>query len=334
VKTSKSKDEDIASFRSRLTPKSADLAPSGEITSLKEQLKDIPEFNALDEISVRAAAVELNRLMCISRDTPTPTQVRERLGRLADLFAAAAEDLDRLDGVSLGILTKAAQIFTPYRTTSPGARALSSRKEREARSLDMNFNAAFDKEVRALREIEQREEKNGLQAAGETNDVEQLETIKNYEAWQAEEARRLGGTSYVRWRGPPARTVLIDPLIARLAALSAVARDASATFDEAPPKKGQLPPLAIESWQISYAKICWTLIREKCGVAAAGKLNGGDDGVFLRFIRAMAEYASGETVEGNFGGAAKAVAAWGVRGIKLEKASDSYLNEGSAISKF
>jgi hypothetical protein len=69
--------------------------------------------------------------------------------------------------------------------------------------------------------------------------------------------------------------------------------------------------LARAAWEVEYAKVCWRCIQDQFGDGVACGLSAGAEGDFVQFIRAMAEYASGNRVESGFGGAAKEALAWG-----------------------
>jgi hypothetical protein len=130
--------------------------------------------------------------------------------------------------------------------------------------------------------------------------------------------------------------ILLDPLRERIAALRDLARAAHGAVAAAPTVRGR--PLVDESWEITYAKICWRCIQAEFGNAKACGLSADPDGQFVFFIRALATFASGKTVETvdplrgrhevGFGGAVKEALAWGKKMARLESWARKFLETG------
>ena len=216
-----------------LTPKGTSLAPGGDIRAFRERLEDIPAFAELEETAVRRTAVDLNRLLLDVRDTPAPNRVAASLDDVALSAERLARTLKGLDGVSVSVLTGVEELFPPYLMVPRGVQRS---KTRTVATDDHDLKTAFEPELRVLRDIEEREQQGG--EAASTNDTHQLALLKNYENALTERANRQTSAEayslglppgkeekYIPWRGPPVRTILLDPFIQRLTALGTLAKN-------------------------------------------------------------------------------------------------------------
>jgi hypothetical protein len=320
----------IVGIKKKLTPQGDDLRarilPEADISKFRDKLKlKHPEsrwLHSLDEAAVRQTAVKLNRLMLEEQDTPKPGDVTEQLNAVADLALNLARGLKKLDGVSASVLMRTEEHFAPYFTRLDRTRP----SMREASALDdPDFAVAFGPWLRAFKAIEDREMRG--EKANSTKDPEEIALLKAFDAWESRQAAKHAGHEYIRWRGPPARDTLLDPFIARLSALHRLAKKGVESFNAHPPKKGRLAPLAIEAWEIRYARICWVLVYDQCGADVARNLDAQEGGEFLALIRAIAEFAAGEDLdEQGFGGAAREVVAWGLSALHKKDQATKHLH--------
>jgi hypothetical protein len=313
------------------------------------------KFASLSEEAARRTAVELNFLMLSTQDTPSPLKVCAALNNevryLAGRLACALEDMP---GVAAGALTGAHDLASPYEALPRGRAATCAgpsapmeeepeikRRERRRRAFprlgnqdSKHFNVAFGPELETLRKIDERE----ISQARDTGERDQIEQIDRYDRARHERDARAAilnpdlpwseradphgaivRARYDEWKGPPARQVLLEPLIARLRALSALADTASRRFSSDQVGRGKRPSLASSAWEVEYAKICWRCIQDQFGDDVACGLISSAEGDFVQFIRLMAGYASGKWVESGFGDAAKKALAWGREMSAVEK---------------
>jgi hypothetical protein len=304
----------IVGIKKKLTPQ---RASETEISRFRDDLRlKHPEsswLHSLDEAAVRQTAVKLNLLMMEEQDTPKPGDVKDQLSAVADTALDLVRILKKLDGVSASVLMRTEEPFPKYLTRLD--RIMPSMREASARD-DPDFAVAFGPWLRALKAIEDREMRG--EKANSTKDPEEIALLNDFGSW---ESRQAGKHEYIRWSGPPARDILLDPFIACLLALHRLAKKGVKRFNSHTPKKGRLAPLAIEAWEIRYARICWILVHDQCGADVARNLDAQEGGEFLALIRAIAEFAAGSRIEGGFGGAAREVVSWGRSALtKKEKA--------------
>jgi hypothetical protein len=332
-----------------LTPDRDDILPhdmafEGLRARLQEDKPDqrgrrpkLHKFASLSEAAARRTAVELNYLMLSKEDTPVPEEVAAELNEQVRYLAGSlARVLENMTGVAVGALTGVVDPASPYAALprGPASQALSNRDSK-------HFNVAFGPDLETLRKIDERE----TSQARNTTDRDQIKQLDQYDrAIYEREARTailnpslpwsertdphgaMARARYDKWGGPPARQVLIEPLVARLRALSALAENASKTFSSDMVGRGPRSSLASSAWQIEYAKVCWRCIQDQFGDDAACSLSATDNGDFVQFIRVMAEYASGNRVESGFGGVAKEALAWGRRTSSAEKSANENSN--------
>ena len=173
------------------------------------------------------------------------------------------------------------------------------------------MQTAFEPELSAGAAISEREREHGPSATRETTNRREIAYLDAYDRHLQQRSERESGERFVPWRGPPVRGTCIDPLVARLRALADLAEEGARKFGAGHARRGKRASLALDTWETSYAKRCWKFICEECGASAANKMSSADDGDFVTFIRAIAEYASGEKIETGFGGAAKIAVKWG-----------------------
>jgi hypothetical protein len=321
-------------LQGRLTPDSDDLQPHVmAFADLRARLQEdgtLNKFAALSEDAARRTAVELNYLMRSTKDTPSPSKVDAELNdEVRGLSGKLASAIERMSGVAAGALTGIEDPVSPYEALprGPAPRALSNRDSKD-------FDIAFGPELETLRKIDERE----TSQAGDTTARDQIELLDRYDRamderytmaatlspelpW-SERTDPLGAISrahYDGWKGPPARQVLLEPLIARLRALSSLAEKASRSFSSDQVGRGKRLSLARAAWEVEYAKICWRCIQDQFGDDVASGLSASAEGDFVQFIRLMAWYASGKRVESGFGGAAKKALAWGRKMSSVEK---------------
>jgi hypothetical protein len=164
-----------------------------------------------------------------------------------------------------------------------------------------------------LSSIDERE----MSQALATNDGEQIALLARYEKALARRREKE------KWIGPPGRDVLLEPLQERIYALAKLSRSAQEEFKPSGTRRGKFPVMARGAWQVEYAKICWRCIRAEFGDE---KAFAAVKSAFLEFIRAMAEFASGNRIETGFGGAVRQALAWGKRLSNLEKRAEQFVN--------
>jgi hypothetical protein len=339
-------------LRTLLTPDPHDILPhdmafEGLRARLQEDKPDqrgrrpkLHKFASLSEEAARRTAVELNYLMLSNGDTPEPSEVAAELNEQArHLAGSLARVLEKMSGVAVGALTGVEDPDSPYEALPRGlaSQALSNRDSK-------HFHVAFGPDLETLRKIDEREPSQFRN----TTDRDQIKQLDQYDRAIYERAARaailnpslpwsertdphgaMARARYVKWGGPPARQVLIEPFVARLRALSALAENASKTFSSAMVGRGPRSSLASSAWQVEYAKVCWRCIQDQFGDAMACGLSAGPEGDFVQFIRVMAEYASGKRVESGFGGVVKKALAWGRQTSRAEKLQREFFNENS-----
>jgi hypothetical protein len=288
------------------------------------------KFASLSEEAARRTAVELNYLMLSTGDTPAPSEVEDELNKQVRYLAGSlARALEEMPGVAAGALTGVEDPVSPYAALprGPASHALGNRDSK-------HFNVAFGPDLETLRKIDERE----TSQARNTTDRDQIEKLDQYDrAIYEREARAAilnpslpwsertdpygarDRARYDKWRGPPARQVLLDPFVARLRALSALAENASKAFSSDMVGRGPRRSLARAGWEVEYAKVCWRCIQDQFGDDVACGLSASPEGDFVQFIRVMAEYASGKRIESGFGGVVKEALAWGRRMSSAEK---------------
>jgi hypothetical protein len=269
-----------------LTPDKDDLLPHDmAFKGLKARLQEdkpnrrgrrskLHKFASLSEAAARRTAVELNYLMLSTRDTPAPSDVsaalNEQVRYLAGSLARALEDLP---GVAAGALTGVEDPVSPYEALprGPASQALSNRDSK-------HFNVAFGPDLDTLRKIDERE----TSQARNTTDPDQIKQLDQYDIARYEREVRvailnpsepwsertdpygaMARARYDKWKGPPARQVLLDPFVARLRALSALAENASRAFSSDMVGRGPRSSLASSAWQVEYAKVCWRCIQDQ-----------------------------------------------------------------------
>jgi hypothetical protein len=322
-------DEKRIDLRPLLTPASDDLSPKGVFSDLKRRLEDekldqrrrklkLRKFASLSEEASRRTAIELNFLMRSTRDTP-PSEIAKELkdvARLADELAVAVK---ALHGISVSVLTGVEDPVSPYLARPRGAAQTTSNRDSE------QFNVAFAPELRVLKTIETRELSEAPHLPLD-RDREQIDLLDRYDCALVERDARERifnpslpwahrpvsgvGDRYDRWKGSPARQVLLEPFMARVTALGKLAMKGSREFSADRVGRSKLPSLAIVAWEVLYAKICWRCIQDQFGDGVACGLSASTDGDFVQFIRVMAEFASGKPIESGFGGAVKEALAW------------------------
>jgi hypothetical protein len=307
-----------------LTPKGNDLSPAGKFGRFQERLKG--QFSRLEKEAIDRLAIELNRLMRTIDGAPSPEEVAGQLKEVDLLAGKLAAAISKLHGVSLSVLTRTEELFPPYLLHPRGA---DSRPPRLS-GKDELVQRAFEPELRPLREIEEGE-KRARPAQYRTNDPQQLAILEAYRQHQRECAERETSTKYARWRGPPIRDLCVVPFVERLKAFGQLAGIGSREFSGHSARRGQLAALALDSWQVTYAKISWEFIWRECGAAVALCMPSSETGDFVTFIRAIAEYASGQKVEAGFGGAAKLAVKWGRDMVELERLATEHESKNPGI---
>ena len=299
-----SQDRDI---QASLTPPDDSLSHRGTFEDLKKRLRN-DSFSQLSERAATRTAIELNDLMRTFGVIPNPEAVSSQLSNVARLAFDLENALRNLSGSAVSALLGAEDPIAPYLALPRG----SASKKLGNQDSD-SFNVAFAPELQVLSSIDERE----MSQALATNDGEQIALLARYEKALARRREKE------KWIGPPGRDVLLEPLQERIYALAKLSRSAQEEFKPSGTRRGKFPVMARGAWQVEYAKICWRCIRAEFGDE---KAFAAVKSAFLEFIRAMAEFASGNRIETGFGGAVRQALAWGKRLSNLEKRAEQFVN--------
>ena len=271
----------VAGLKDALTPSGLDLTPCREkFPDFETRFGRRSPLGRVAEPAAQRLAILLNRLMRTEKDTPQRGAVAEQLREVASAASHLANALERMHGVSAGMLTRADNGWGPFYAL-PGEDAPSDWRP----VGDATLREAFGPEVEALEAIKERECKRGLAAASETSDPRQLAALAAYDDWRIGEQKRRSANVYNRWRGPPARKVLVEPFINRVHAVQSLAWSAASEVGAVRRKRGKRAAYARGPWETVYAKVCWLFIREECGEDVALGLTAAENGDFLAFIR-------------------------------------------------
>ena len=285
-----SQDRDI---QASLTPPDDSLSHRGTFEDLKKRLRN-DFFSQLSERAATRTAVELNDLMRTFGVIPNPEAVSSQLSNVARLAFDLENALRNLSGSAVSRFSAPkTQLRLIWR----------SRADRPRKNSAIRTAIAST----SLSSIDEREMSQAL-----ATNMARIALLARYEKALARRREKE------KWIGPPGRDVLLEPLQERIYALAKLSRSAQEEFKPSGTRRGKFPVMARGAWQVEYAKICWRCIRAEFGDE---KAFAAVKSAFLEFIRAMAEFASGNRIETGFGGAVRQALAWGKRPFQLGKES-------------